>query len=425
MEKVYRYRFYPTTEQEQLLRQTMGCVRLVYNKALAVRTEAWYERQERVDYVLTSSMLTGWKKQEELDFLNDVSCVPLQQGLRHLQKAFGNFWAGRAKYPNFKKKHHGGSAEFTKSAFKWKDGRSATHGSSARQGSEATSEQTFAAREVPPDQREAQLFLAKCSEPLPIVWSRELPDGCNPSTVTVKLSASGQWHVSLLVDTDIEELPNISKAIGLDVGITSLIATSDGDKITNPKPFKRLKKKLKRAQKSLSRKQKGSRNRQKARLKVARVYRQISDSRKDFLHKLTTQLVRENQTIVVEDLAIKNMVKNHKLALSISDASWGELIRQLAYKCEWYGRELIKIDRWFPSSKRCGKCGHIVDKLPLNIREWKCPKCGMNHDRDINASKNILAAGLAVSVCGANIRPDRDSSKGQLRKSGSGKKQKS
>jgi putative transposase len=383
MEKAYRYRFYPTAEQEQLLRQTMGCVRLVYNKALAARTEAWYERQERVDYVLTSSMLTGWKKQEDLDFLNDVSCVPLQQGLRHLQKAFGNFWAGRTNYPNFKKKHHGGSAEFTKSAFKWKDG---------------------------------QLFLAKCSEPLPIVWSRELPDGCSPSTVTVKLSASGQWHVSLLVDTDIEELPRISKTIGLDVGITSLIATSDGDKITNPKPFKRLKKKLKRAQKSLSRKQKGSRNRQKARLKVARVHRRISDSRKDFLHKLTTQLVRENQTIVVEDLAIKNMVKNHKLASSISDASWGELVRQLDYKCRWYGRELIKIDRWFPSSKRCGSCGHIVEKMPLNIREWECPSCGANHDRDINASKNILAAGLAVSVCGANVRPDRDTPKGQLRK---------
>jgi putative transposase len=390
MEKAYCYRFYPTTEQEQLLRQTMGCVRLVYNKALAARTEAWYEKQERIDYVMTSSMLTSWKKQEDLDFLNDVSCVPLQQGLRHLQKAFTNFFDGQTRYPNFKKKHHGGSAEFTKSAFRWKDG---------------------------------QLFLAKCSEPLPIVWSRELPDACNPSTVTVKLSASGQWHVSLLVDTDIEELPKISKAIGLDVGITSLITTSDGDKITNSKPFKRLKKKLKRAQKSLSRKQTGSRNRQKARLKVARVHRQISDSRKDFLHKLTTQLVRENQTIVVEDLAIKNMIKNHKLASSISDASWGELVSQLAYKCEWYGRELIKIDRWFPSSKRCGNCGHIVGSMPLNIREWECPECGMNHDRDINASKNILAAGLAVSVCGANVRPNKDSLKGQLRKSSNGKKQ--
>ena len=391
MQKAYRYRFYPTTEQESLLRRTMGCVRLVYNKALDARTSGWYERQERIDYVQTSAMLTGWKQEEDLEFLNEVSSVPLQQGLRNLQKAFGNFWAGHAKYPNFKKKHQGGSAEFTKAGFRWKEG---------------------------------QVFLAKCTEALPIRWSRDVPQDCTPSTITVKLDASGRWFASLLVDTNIAQLPKSDKSIGLDMGITSLIATSNGDKIANPKHFKQLRKKLKRIQKTLSRKQNGSNNRQKARLQVAKVHAQITDARKDFLHKLTTQLVRENQTIVVEDLAIKNMVKNHKLALAISDASWGELIRQLAYKCEWYGRELIKIDRWFPSSKRCGNCGHIVDKLPLNVRDWACPKCGVNHDRDINAAHNILAAGLAVSVCGANIRPDREFSKGQLRETRKGKKQK-
>ena len=369
----------------------MGCARLVYNRALAARTEGWYERQERIGYADTSTMLTNWKKQEDLQFLNEVSCVPLQQGLRHLQKAFANFWAGTTKYPNFKKKHNGGSAEFTKSAFKWKDGC---------------------------------VWLAKCTEALPIRWSRQLPKGCEPSTITVKLDASGRFHVSLLVDIAIEPLPKTDKSIGLDVGITSLIATSNGDKIANPKHFKRLCSKLRRVQKSLSRKQKGSNNRRKQRQKVAKVHSRITDSRKDFLHKLTTQLVNENQTIVVEDLAIKNMVKNHKLAQSISDASWGELIRQLAYKCEWYGRELIKIDRWFPSSKRCGNCGHIVDKMPLNVRGWECPKCGINHDRDINASKNILAAGLAVSVCGSSVRPDRQESKRQLSKTACGKKQK-
>jgi len=391
MQKAFKYRFYPTPEQETLLRRTMGCARLVYNRALAARTEGWYERQERIGYADTSTMLTNWKKQEDLQFLNEVSCVPLQQGLRHLQKAFANFWAGTTKYPNFKKKHNGGSAEFTKSAFKWKDG---------------------------------QVWLAKCTEALPIRWSRQLHARCEPSTITVKLDASGRFHVSLLVDTVIEPMPKTDKSIGLDVGIASLIATSNGDKIANPRHFKRLRTKLTRVQKSLSRKQKGSNNRQKQRQKVAKVHSAIADSRKDFLHKLTTQLVNENQTIVVEDLAIKNMVKNHKLALHISDASWGELVRQLAYKCEWYGRELIKIDRWFPSSKRCGNCGHIVDKMPLTIREWECPKCGINHDRDINASKNILAAGLAVSVCGANIRPDRQESEGQLQKTPRGKKQK-
>lgn len=274
-QRAYRYRFYPIPEQEQLLRRTLGCVRLVYNKALHTRTEGWYERQERIDYKQTSAMLTQWKKQEELDFLNEVSCVPLQQGLRNLQKAFTNFWAGRAKYPNFKKKHSGGSAEFTRSAFKWKDGR---------------------------------LWLAKCSEHLPIRWSRTIPVNCEPSTVTVRLDAAGRWFVSLLVDDHtVKVLPQIDKAVGIDAGITSLIATSDGEKVVNPKHFKRLRYKLRQAQKALSRKVKGSLNREKARIQVARIHAAIADSRTDFLHKLTTRLVRENQTIAVEDLAVKNM----------------------------------------------------------------------------------------------------------------------
>ena len=299
---------------------------------------------------------------------------------------------------------------FTRSAFRWKD---------------------------------KQVWLAKCREPLAIRWSRQLPLLCSPSTITVKLDASGRWHVSLLVDDEtIKPLPKSVLAIGLDVGINSLIATSNGDKVTNPKHFKNKRSQLKRVQKALSRKQKGSINRHKQRQKVAIVRRQISDSRNDFLHKLTTQLVRENQTIVVEDLAIKNLVKNHKLAQSISDASWGELIRQLEYKCHWYGKQrvagvppvvatanpkgrtLVKIDRWFPSSKRCGNCGHVVDKLPLSVRFCVCPKCQTHHDRDINAAKNILAAGLAVIVCGANVRPDRHESKGQLRNTRKGQKQK-
>jgi putative transposase len=187
------------------------------------------------------------------------------------------------------------------------------------------------------------------------------------------------------------------------------VITSDGQKISNPKHFKKHYRKLRQAQKSLQRKQKGSKNRDKARIKVAKIHAQITNSRKNHLHKLTTQLVRENQTIVVEDLAVKNMVKNPKLAQAISDVSWGEITRQLAYKCRWYGRNYIEIDRWFPSSKRCSNCGQIVGKLPLNVREWTC-QCGVTHDRDINASKNILAAGLAVSVCGASVRPEQSKS---------------
>ena len=367
----------------------MGCARLVYNRALAARTEAWYERYERVGYKETNAMLTEWKKQEDLQFLNEVSCVPLQQGLRHLQKAFSNFFEGRAKYPNFKKKHHGGNAEFTKSAFRWKSG---------------------------------QVFLAKCAQALAIRWSRELPKGAQPSTITVKLSPSGRWTVSMLVDVEMVALPDSPHQIGLDLGVTSLVVLSNGEKIANPKSFQKKRRKLRKAQKALSRKLHGSKNRHKARLKVAKVHAEISDARKDFLHKLTTRLVRDNQTIAVEDLAVKKMVKNRKLALSISDASWGELVRQLEYKCDWYGRTLIKIDRWFPSSKRCGECGHIVEKLPLNIREWDCPKCGTHHDRDVNAALNILAAGLAVKVCGANVRPDRHKSDGSCNEAEKSKK---
>jgi putative transposase len=379
MERAFKYRFYPTPEQEGLLKRTLGCVRLVYNRALAARTEAWYQRQERVGYGETSSMLTGWKQEEELDFLNDVSCVPLQQGLRHLQTAFTNFFAGRAQYPNFKKKRNGGSAEFTKSAFKFRNG---------------------------------QVFLAKCSEALPIRWSRQLPKGAEPSTITVKLEPSGRWTVSLLVnDETIQPLPKVDKAVGIDAGISSLVTTSDGEKVANPKHFNGLYHKLKRAQKALSRKQKGSRNRDKARRKVARVHAEIRDARQDFLHKLTTRLVRENQTIVAESLAVKNMLKNRKLAKSISDAGWSELTRHLEYKSIWYGRNFVQLDRWFPGSKTCSKCGHKVDSLPLKIREWDCPKCKAHHDRDVNAALNHLAAGLAVLVCGATVRPEESKSR--------------
>lgn len=339
-QKAFKYRFYPTPEQETLLRRTMGCARLVYNPALAARTEAWYEHQERVGYVETSAMLTEWKKQEELQFLNEVSCVPLQQGLRHLQKAFSNFFEGRTKYPNFKKKHPGGNAEFTKSGFRWKDGK---------------------------------VFLVKCSEPLAIRGSRQVPKGAEPSTVTVKLSPAGRWTVSLLVDIEIEPLPESPNQVGIDLGITSLVTLCNGEKLANLKGFAAKRRKLRKAQKALSRKKKGSNNRHKARLKVATVYAEISDARNDFIHKFTTRLVRENQTIAVEDLAGSNLVKNRKLSQAISDASWGELVIQLEYKCDCYGRTFVKIDRWFPSSKRCGHCGHIVDQLPLNIRAWDCP----------------------------------------------------
>jgi putative transposase len=331
--------------------------------------------QRRLNYTDTSALLTEWKKTDELTFLNEVSSVPLQQTLRHLQGAFVAFWEKRAKYPRFKSRKRGkASAEYTRSAFRWRDG---------------------------------QLTLAKMAEPLDIRWSRPLPDGAEPSTVTVSHDPAGRWHVSILVETTIEQLPAIAAQVGVDAGITSLVTLSTGEKITNPRHEKRDRARLALAQKRLARKQKSSNNRAKARRHVARVHARIADRRRDLLHKLSTRLIRENQVVVIEDLTVRNMVKNRRLARSISDASWAELRSMLDYKADWYGRELVVIDRWYPSSKTCSSCGHLLDSLPLKVREWTCPGCGTVHDRDVNAATNILAAGRAVTACGAGVRPTR------------------
>ncbi|WP_069765090.1 RNA-guided endonuclease TnpB family protein [Streptomyces sp. LUP47B] len=378
VKRAFQYRFYPTGEQAAELSRTFGCVRLVYNKALQERTRAWYGEQRRISYVQSSAALTEWKKTEELAFLAEVSSVPLQQALRHLQTAFGNFFAKRAKYPRYKsRKKSRASAEYTRSAFAWRDGH---------------------------------LTLAKMADPLDIRWSRPLPKGAEPTTVTVSRDAAGRWFVSLLCQDTIAPAAAATTAVGLDAGITSLVTLSTGERVANPKHERRDRARLAHAQRELSRKAKGSANREKARRKVARVHARIADRRRDFLHKLSTRLVRENQTVVIEDLTVRNLLKNGKLARAISDAAWTELRSMLEYKCAWYGRELVVIDRWFPSSKLCGTCGTIAAKLPLNVRVWTCD-CGAVHDRDVNAARNILAAGLAASACGDGVRPQRESSR--------------
>jgi putative transposase len=278
------------------LLRTFGCVRLVYNRALQARIEAWY----------------------------------------------------------------------TRSAFRWREGR---------------------------------LVLAKMAEPLDIRWSRPLPEGAEPSTVTVSRDAAGRWHVSLLVDTSVAHHAQINTAIGVDAGVSTLLTLSTGEKITNPGHDRRDRARL-------AKKQMGSNNRAKARLRVARVHARSADRRRDHLHKLSARLVRENQTIVIEDLSVRNMVRNRSLARAVSDASWSELRSMLEYKAAWYGRELIAVDRWFPSTKTCSQCGVLLDSLPLQMRAWTC-RCGAVHDRDINAAENVLAAGRAVTACADGVRPTR------------------
>ncbi|MFD0855243.1 RNA-guided endonuclease TnpB family protein, partial [Actinomadura adrarensis] len=230
--------------------------------------------------------------------------------------------------------------------------------------------------------------------------------GAEPSTVTVSRDGADRWFVSILCEDTIARLAPVETAVGVDAGLASLVTLSSGEKVSNPRHERQDRERLAKAQRALSRKRKDSANRAKARAKVARIHARIADRRRDFLHKLSTRLVRENQTVVIEDLNVRNMTRNHSLARAISDAAWRDLRAMLEYKADWYGRELVVVDRWFPSSKRCGTCGSVSEALPLNVREWTCG-CGARHDRDINAARNILAAGLAVSACGAGVRPQR------------------
>lgn len=337
-------------------------------------SDAWHQNKERISGYHIQKKITDWKKEDGTAWLKEVSNVPLQQSVNNLEVAFQNFFAKRAAYPKFKKKDSGGSCRFTRFGFRIKG---------------------------------EKVWLAKTKEPLAIQWSRPLPEKAEPSRCTVRLSPSGEWHISFLCDVEIQKLPVIDKHVGLDMGITALVTTSYGEKILSAKSAKQHAMKLAHAQKELARKQQGSKNRQKAKIRVARIHRKISDIRNDQLHKLSTRLVRENQSIAIEDLAVRNMLKNHCLAGSVADLGWHRFKSMLEYKCNWYGRELRVIDRWFPSSKTCHKCGHVVAKQPLNVRQWDCPQCGVSHDRDVNAAINILAVGTTVNACGGTVSPKR------------------
>ena len=369
--RAYRFRFYPDQQQEKLLARTFGCVRFVYNSILRYRTDAYHQAQIKVNYSGANAKLTEIKQLPEFAFLNAVSSVPLQQCLRNQQTAFKNFFAGRAKYPTFKSKKHRQSAEFTYRAFTFKGG---------------------------------ELKLAKCDKPLAIKWSRQFSS--DPTTVTVSKDQAGRYFVSCLCEFEPTLLPVTDKKVGIDVGIKDLFVTSDGFKSGNPRYTAKYAAKLAKYQRRLAKKKPGSQNRLKAKVKVARIHAKISDGRLDSLHKLSRKLINENQVVCAENLAVKNMIKNPKLAKAITDASWGEFTRQLEYKANWAGRTYVEIGRFFPSSKRCSCCGFVKDKLLLDVRSWECPECGTTHDRDLNAARNVLAAGLAVLAFGENVSGD-------------------
>jgi putative transposase len=376
----YKCRVYPDETQQQMLSRTFGCIRLVWNRTLAARYARWHNERAGTSYAQTDRALTEMKKDPNLAFLNEVSSVPLQQALRHQYQAFFAFFAGRARYPRFKSRRSRQSAHYTRSAFSMRGG---------------------------------ELWLAKTHAPLRLVWSWPEVDltGLDPATVIVSREPDGRWYVTFTIDAPgPQPLPATGHAVGVDLGVKDFAVTSSGERIANPRHLERQARRLARYQRRLARCQRGSANRAKAAAKVARAHRKVRDARRDFLHRASTGLVRSADVIVIEDLNVSGMVRNRHLARAISDCGWGEFRRQVAYKCERTGRELIVIDRWYPSSKTCSACGFLLAELSLSTRRWTCPSCQSRHDRDINAAKNILAAGLAVArgspgdACGADVR---------------------
>lgn len=377
-----KMRFYPTRTQEKLLRQNLGCARLVYNLFLAQRSTVYEETGKGLSYTQCSQALTQLKRQDEYSFLTQASSTVLQQSLRNLDAAFTRFFKGEAEHPEFHRKHGANSMTFTTGAFQL-DGK--------------------------------VLTLQKIPGHLRIRWSYTLPTSFTPSKVTVSLEPCGAWYVSVQGTQEIDTLPETDRRVGIDVGIRSYATFNNGEKISNPRFAKQSESKLTRLQRQLDRQKKGGVKYRRTQRKIARVHAHTRHQRQDFIHKLTTRIVRENQTIICESLDIqallqrlepkqdehdkymKNGQSQHsKLAKSIQDASWYEYFRQLKYKSQWYGREFIQVPQDFPSTRMCSQCLQVTGSDSLNIRSWVCSNCNTRHDRDINAAVNIKREGLEL-----------------------------
>ena len=377
MYKAVKVRLYPTTQQQHELACQFGAVRWVYNHALAWRRDAWQEREEHVTLRMTLDQLVELKCQPETVWLKDADSQALQQAMCHLDQAFSRYFRKQSRYPRFKR----------------------------RSGKQAMA---YPQRVNVVDGNRLYLPKVGCVK---AVLHRELVGRIK--AVTVSRSPSGKYYASILCD-DGKALPqpvqhiNEDRVVGVDLGLTHLAITSGGVKTPNARCLEKGMRNLRRKQKALSRKQRGSANRDKARMHVAKAHERIANQRHDAQHKLSRQLMDENQAICVETLRVTNMLKNRRLSKAISDAAWGELVRKLKYKATWHGKHVVCVDTWFPSSKQCSHCGDVVSELPLSTRTWACPTCHHRHDRDVNAALNIKAegilklkaAGLSVSACG-------------------------
>lgn len=362
MFKSYKYRLYPNKKQQEYFTKCFGCVRFIYNRMLSDKIE-YYKK--------TKCMLNNTPAQykKEFPWLKEVDSLALANAQMNLQVAYKNFFKRpEVGFPKFKsKKNH--------------------------RYSYTTNNQG------------GNIYILDKYIKLPKIGFVKIKrhrgfDGVIKSA-TISKTSSGKYYVSIKVDCkECEKISQSQNKIGIDLGIKEFAITSEGEMIENPKYFKQSEKKLKKLQKDLSRCKKGSRNREKCRIKVARQHEKIANQRKDFLHKLSKRLIDENQVIALESLKIKDMMNNHRLAKSIADVSWNEFVRQLKYKADWYGREIIKIDTWFPSSQICSNCGYKDGKKALSIREWTCSNCGVHHERDVNAAINILNEGLRIRTAG-------------------------
>ena len=363
MNKGVKFRIYPNKEQQNLINQTLGCCRLVYNMGLDMRSKA-FENGEKLNYSKTSAMLTEFKRTNEFSFLRDVEAVALQQSLRDLDRGFVNFFQRRARHPRFKSKHNNHQ-------------------------SYRTMNQNNKIRIVGKYIRLPKLGYVKV---------RQSMDVDKINNATIKRTPTGKYFVVLNIEFEPEVRQNNGGSIGIDVGIKEFYSDSNGNVVSNPKFLEKSLKKLRREQRRLSRKKKNSNNRNKQRIRVAKVHEKITNQRNDFLQKISTMLISENQVICIEDLKIKNMVRNRKLARCISSVSWGKFFDMLEYKANWYGNEIIKVPTMYPSSQTCSCCGYknlLVKNLA--VRKWECPSCHTKHDRDTNASINILNKGLSIA----------------------------
>ena len=361
MNYTYKFRIYPNQYQKQLIEKTFGCCRFVYNYFLDKRIKTYEESKETLNYYKCSSCLPTLK--QELPWLKEVDSTSLQSSIKDLDTAYQNFWKLHNGFPKFKSKK--------------------------------TSKNCYTTRQIASIKIfEKHIQLSKLGK---IKCRFSKPVEGKILSVTVKRYPSGKYYVSILVDKlDFEKLQSTGSVVGIDLGIKDFCITSDGFKIPNPHFLKESEKKLIREQRKLSRKSRGSSNYEKQRVKLARIHEKIVNQRNDFLQKLSTNLIKNYDVICLETLKVKNMVKNHRLAKSISDCSWSSFVNMLYYKADWYGRSLSKVDTFYSSSKTCSVCGFKLKELTLDTRKWTCPQCNTVHDRDINAANNILKEGLRL-----------------------------